>query len=295
MTAVRYLIGVDGGGTGCRARIRDARSNDLLGEGAGGPGNIRLGLDVAWENMLASIDGALKAAGVSRTVLHESAIGLGLAGIVNPKGAAETIAAGPRFACAEAVSDAHIACLGAFDGKDGAILITGTGSAAHAVVKGRGIAMFGWGFEVDDKGSAAALGRAAITAALDGHDGLASSSAFTRAVFTAVGGTRAAIIDWVTRARPREYGLLAPLVMEHALHGDMTALALVRRSAHEVETMLARLVALGSERVCLVGGMADHISRWLSPWARSVLVDRAKDATEGAILLARRAMARQGD
>jgi glucosamine kinase len=152
--------------------------------------------------------------------------------------------------------------------------------------------MFGWGFEVDDKGSAAALGRAAITSALDGHDGLAPDSSFTRAVFSSVGGTRAGAVDWITRARPRDYGTLAPQVMKFALSGDLIATSLVRQSASEVETMLSRLVELGSSQVCLVGGMADHIVSWLSPWAQSVIVPRDKDAMDGAILLASNAIKR---
>jgi glucosamine kinase len=291
MTQVHYLIGVDGGGTGCRARVRDARDGALLGEGAAGPGNVRLGLDLAWSNIVAAIDGALAAAGMDRSVFSESAVGLGLAGIVDERGAAETISAGPRFARAEAVSDAHTACLGAFGGRNGAILITGTGSAGHAVVDGRGIALFGWGFEVDDKGSAASLGRSAIAAALDDHDGLRSGSAMTKAVFAAIGGSRAAAIGWMSVARPREYGSLAPIVMKFASSGDSIARVLVRQSAGDIETMLERLTSLGSERVCLVGGMADHISQWLTPWARSILVDRDADAMEGAILLAQQAAA----
>lgn len=292
MTAIRYLIGVDGGGTGCRARIRDASADNILGEGFGGPGNVRLGMDVAWSNILTAIDGALDVAGLGRAALSDCAVGLGLAGIVDSKSGAEAAAVGPRCAVVEAVSDAHVACLGAFDGQDGAILITGTGSAGHAVIGGCGVPMFGWGFEVGDRGSAAALGRSAITVAIDGHDGLAPTSAFTRAVLAAIGGARDRVINWITAARPRDYGSLAPLVLEFAAHGDPIALALVRQSAADLEAMMARLLELGSDRLCLVGGMADHISQWLSPWARSVIVPAAKDAVDGAILLARQAIGR---
>lgn len=289
MSELRYLIGVDGGGTGCRARLCSADGR-LLGEGAGGPGNIRLGLDVVWGNILAAVDAALAQGGLDRTALAQTGLGLGLAGIVDESTAAATLEAGPDFAAARAVSDAHIACLGAFDGGDGAILISGTGSAGHAVVGGQGKALFGWGFEVDDKGSAASLGRSAIVAAIEGRDGLSGETDFTHAVLGRLGTDAAAIVAWITQARPRDYGTLAPLVFEHAFAGDPVALALVRRSAGEVEAMLARLVAVGAARVCLVGGMAEHIVPWLSPWARSVLAERRQDAVEGALILARQAI-----
>jgi len=41
------FIGVDGGGTGCRARIEDA-SGSLLGTGIAGPAAIRIGIDDGW-------------------------------------------------------------------------------------------------------------------------------------------------------------------------------------------------------------------------------------------------------
>lgn len=288
MSDCRFLIGVDGGGTGCRVRVRDT-AGSLLGEGAGGPGNIRLGLDVAWNNICAALDVALAEAGLDRTALAQASVGLGLAGIVDLGTAQAAIAAGPACGAARAVSDAHIACLGAFGGGDGAILISGTGSAGHAVINGVGVPMFGWGFEVDDKGSAAALGRSAITAALDGRDGLARETDFTREVLDVLGSTAQAIVHWISGARPRQFGEIAPLAFAHAHRGDAVALSLVRRSAGEVEAMIARLIEIGAERVCLVGGMAEHIAPWLTPWARGTLAMRQEDATEGAILLARQA------
>lgn len=286
MTGSDILIGVDGGGTGCRARLRN-RSGELLGEGAGGPGNVRLGLDLVWTNILRAVDGALEQAGLDRSVLPEASIGLGLAGIVDDASGAAVLGAGPRFGAARAVSDAYTACLGAFSGRDGAILICGTGSAGFAVVAGTGIPIFGWGFEIDDRGSAAALGRLAIQAAIDAHDGLGPATDFTRAIFAATGGSPAALIKWTSKAQPRDYGGLAPHAMIFAERGDPVALALLREVVTDVEARLRRLTETGAQRVCLLGGMAKHLERWLSPWARSVLVEREQDALDGAILLAR--------
>ena len=281
-----FYLGLDGGGTGCRARLRGT-DGALLGEGTGGPANIRLGLDVAWHNMLDAIDGALGQAGLRRDALDRVAAGLGLAGIMDSSEADRTVAAGPAFAAARAVSDAHIACLGAFGGRDGAILIAGTGSAAHMILEGRAMPMFGWGFEVDDKGSAASLGRAAVAASLDGRDGLGPATPLTSAILEKLGSAPAEIVKWTTQARPRDYGTLAPLAIAHAERGDAVALRLVRKTAEEIEAMLGRLVAIGAPRLCLIGGMAAPITPWLSPWARAALSDREQDPVEGAILMMR--------
>jgi len=44
MNDTLLLLGVDGGGTQCRARLC-APSGTMLGEGRAGPANIHLGLD----------------------------------------------------------------------------------------------------------------------------------------------------------------------------------------------------------------------------------------------------------
>jgi len=56
------FVGVDGGGTKCRVRLRDAEGA-LLAEAEGGPANIRLGLNLVWANILAALDQALSRAG----------------------------------------------------------------------------------------------------------------------------------------------------------------------------------------------------------------------------------------
>ena len=51
------FVGVDGGGTGCRARIEDAKGS-LLGSGIAGPAALRIGVDRA----LAEVEKACRAA-----------------------------------------------------------------------------------------------------------------------------------------------------------------------------------------------------------------------------------------
>jgi glucosamine kinase len=53
--ADEFLLGVDGGGTQCRARLAD-RAGTILGQGVAGPANVRLGL----ETSLAAVLGAAR-------------------------------------------------------------------------------------------------------------------------------------------------------------------------------------------------------------------------------------------
>ncbi len=283
--SLQLFAGVDGGGTKCRVRIRDA-GGTLLGEAVGGSGNVRLGLELVWSNILGALDEALAQTGRDRGSFAHMSLGLGLAGISSAEDAVAMIKSGPAFARIDAASDAHAACLGAFSGRDGGILISGTGSAAYAWVSGRAHQIGGWGFEVCDYGSAADLGREGIRAALNGLDGLAAESDFTRALLRHFGGHPAKIVHWVTNAKPRDYGELAPLVMQYAQAHDVIALQLVEKSAQDLGRYIARLHEIGASKVSLVGGMAPVFSPYLSLWAQSVLTQPEHDALEGAILLA---------
>ena len=73
------FIGIDGGATFCRARIRDIGGN-LLGEGRGGPANIHSDLPLAVQSIRAASESAGRAAGLDRRSLQRAYAGLGLAG-----------------------------------------------------------------------------------------------------------------------------------------------------------------------------------------------------------------------
>ncbi len=281
---IQIFAGIDGGGTRCRVRLRDA-SGQMIGQAEGGAGNIRLGLELVWGHMLSALDEALAQSGRDRSAYAALSLGLGLAGIADAGDAARTVAAGPVVARCDAASDAHAAVLGAFSGGNGGILISGTGSSAYAWVDGKGTQVGGWGFELCDDGSAADLGRCALRATLDAMDGMAPQSSMTQAIASRF-GSAAGIVHFVTDARPCDYGKLSPLVMQFAEAGDAVAVALVEQEARDMGRYIARLNEIGAHKVALVGGMAQVLRPWLSPSVHTVLTEPQHDAVEGALLMA---------
>lgn len=281
------FLGVDGGGTGCRVRLVDA-AGAVLGEGKAGAANIRLGLDAGWRQILQATDQALGQAGLDRAALARTRAGLGLAGITGPADSARVAAAAPPFAGIAAETDAHTACLGAFGGRDGAILILGTGSAGYAIVEGASHPIGGWGFEISDDGSGAQLGREAVRAAVRAYDGLGAVSNFTLAIMARLGGHPPDVVAWVNGAKPGDYGSMAPLTIDFARRGDPVAVELVGQTVRHVENFVRRLIALGAGRVALMGGLGAVIEEWLGPSTREMLAAAEGDAMDGAVLLARR-------
>jgi N-acetylglucosamine-6-phosphate deacetylase len=288
------FLGVDGGGTRCRARLTDAQGR-RLGEGEAGSANIRLGHALAWASIMAATDAALAQAGLQRGDLVRCRAGLGLAGVLEPQdGAAMADASPVRWANLCIVSDAQAACLGAFSGGEGGIVIAGTGSAAFAWLAGRGTTLGGWGLALSDEGSAASVGRGALRLALLAHDGMLQAqeegvSTLAAALLQRWGGQPEALAHWSASAHPADYAALAPLVFAHAETGDPLALQTVRAAALAIDAHIAALHRLGAPRICLLGGMAGALRPWLAPTSLAAITRPDGDAMDGAW-----AMARQG-
>ncbi|HYH46588.1 MAG TPA: BadF/BadG/BcrA/BcrD ATPase family protein, partial [Thermoanaerobaculia bacterium] len=159
-------LGVDGGGSGCRAAVADATGR-LLGEGSAASANIWTDPQGALSNILAATRQAVEAV---PTAPGELVAVLGLAG-ANVAGAAERLASALPFARVAIESDAVVALKGALGDEDGITAAIGTGSV-FGVQRGGAVAMRGgWGFQLGDHGSGAVMGRALCAAALLAQDG----------------------------------------------------------------------------------------------------------------------------
>jgi glucosamine kinase len=287
--APRYplFIGVDGGGTGCRARIEDA-DGCRLGGGSAGPAAVRLGIDRSLAEVEAACRAAAADAGLPSSSIAEMDAGVGLAGI-GRRGVLDEVYARPHpFRSVVYVNDANIACIGAHGGRDGGIVIIGTGSAGFAVVRGREVKVGGYGFPVSDEGSGADLGLRAIRLALRAHDGRIAPTRLTSDVMERFDGDPFAVVAWMDHATATDYAKLAPLVMRHADAGDTVGRRIVRAAAAQVDAMVRRLIESGAPRIALAGGLASSMEPWLAPDVRRRLSPVEGDAVSGALLLARR-------
>ncbi|MFC7054197.1 BadF/BadG/BcrA/BcrD ATPase family protein [Hansschlegelia quercus] len=285
MTEARLYLGVDGGGTRCRARIRDD-AGSLLGEGEAGSANARRGARATMGAIVAASRAALAIAGLPMTALGSLHAGAGLAGVCQPADMAAMAAEPHPFRSLRLTTDFTTACLGAHEGRDGGVVIAGTGSVAYGRLRGREWRFGGWGFEASDDGGGAALGRAIVRHALKAADGMAPRGTLSESALLALGGDQEAAVSWCGRASPADYGRLAPLAFEHAA-ADAEAARLRDEAAAEIGALVMRLLELGVDRVALVGGLAAPLASHLPEQACAALVEPASDAADGAIALAR--------
>jgi len=279
---------VDGGGTRCRVRLCSALGKKL-GEAAAGPANIRLGRDPTFGAVLHATMQCLGQAGLSPSDLGRVVACLALAGASEPSHLAAAQSYPHPFRKAVVVPDAQAACVGAHRGRDGGVIVIGTGTIAWAELKGRHYRVGGWGLPISDEGSGAWLGVEALRRVLWAHDGRIAWTGLLRALFERFDCNPHAIVNWASRAAPRDFGSLAPAIIEHASREDPAATELSRLAAGHVDDLAARLVAFGASRISIVGGLAAPMEPWLSSATRLRLVPPAGDALAGALRLARAA------
>jgi glucosamine kinase len=283
------FVGVDGGGTGCRARIEDAEGC-LLGTGIAGPAALRIGVDRALAEVEKACRVAIEEAGLNSSALSSVHAAVGLAG-VGRKGALEELVLRPHpFRSVVYAHDATIACIGAHGARDGGIVIVGTGSVGFAVVGGREIRIGGYGFPISDEGSGADLGLHSIRMALRAYDERAVGTSLTREVMTRFHNDPFEAVAWMDHATATDYATFAPLVMRHADTGDPVARRIVRDAAEQIDELVRRLAEHGASRIALLGGLASSMQPWLAPDVQRRLVPVEGDAVDGALHLARRAV-----
>jgi glucosamine kinase len=280
------FVGVDGGGSGCRARIADNQGN-MIGQGRGAPAALRLGIDRSLAAVESTCRAAAAEAGLPASALRQMDAVVGLAG-VGRKGLLDALIARPHpFRSVRYVNDATIACLGAHGGYDGGVVIMGTGSVGLAIINGREIRIGGYGFPVSDEGSGAALGLEALRMALKAHDGRIARTPLASEMMSRFQDDPLEVIAWMDVATATDYAAFAPLVLDFAERGDAAAQEIVREAARQIDGIAGRLLQLGTPRLALLGGLAPRIHAFLAPEIKARLVPAMGDAIDGALLLAR--------
>ncbi|WP_337011348.1 BadF/BadG/BcrA/BcrD ATPase family protein [Pantoea sp. AS142] len=280
-----YLLGIDGGGTQCRARLTNLQGR-VLAEASGGPANVWSDYDAALICVGQLIDRVLSQAGLAPETLAQIALVAGLAGANVASVQARLASWQPACAALQVISDVEIACAGAHSGAPGAVFIIGTGSQGAAWDGERFTLLGGWGFALSDQGSGAELGRRALRLALLAHEAIISQSAFTRQLMAQFNDSPEAMLLWTRSATPADWARMVPQVFAAADAGDRHAQDLLQQTAADVGLMVRRLIALSRGSVALMGGLAKPIQRWLDDDIQARLMTPQGDALSGALILA---------
>ncbi len=277
-------IGIDGGGTSCRAAVAD-RMGKVIGHGKAGPANILSDLENSLVNIVESARAALSDAGFeSETVSTVSAV-VGVAG-ANVGDYAKRIEKALPFKNGKVVTDALISLQGALGDADGIVGALGTGTVYNARRNGKLHGIGGWGSIVGDQASGARLGRDLLEKSLLAYDKVCPASSLTDKLMAEYGNDPERIVEFAHTARPADFARYAPLVFEGAQAGDATAIEIVKEAARAIDGSLDALTWAECPSLCLLGGLAKAYHPWLADRHKALLAEPKADAQQGAVDLA---------
>lgn len=287
------FIGIDGGGSKCRASIVDA-DNRVLGTGVAGPANPLHGYAQTIDSIVRSAALALADAKLPPEILSELVAGVGLAGVNMPRLYNEMASWAHPFKKMYLTTDQHSACLGAHRGGDGAVIIAGTGSCGYAWVNGRSTLLGGHGFPHGDKGSGAWMGMEAVKYLLMALDGLAPESRLKTELLQALEASTAnEVFEKIGGKSSSHYARLAVQVIECAEADDPVAVAIVRDGAAYISALADKLLDLKTPRLSMIGGLAPRLRPWLDCHVVERLAEPLDAPEIGCVYFAQQELARE--
>ncbi|SCB25181.1 BadF/BadG/BcrA/BcrD ATPase family protein [Rhizobium multihospitium] len=280
----QFAIGIDGGGTSCRAAVIDA-SGQVLGTGKAGAANILSDLENSLIHIVASAKQALIDAKLAPELLWELPAVIGTAG-ANVGNYGKQVEGALPFGSTRVVTDATIALQGALGDTDGVIGAFGTGSVYNARRDGKSWGIGGWGFVVGDQASGARLGRDLLERALLAHDGVTPGSALTASIMAEYGNDPERIVEFAHASKPKDFARYAPVIFEYAGLEDAVAIDIVRTAAKSITESLNALLWPECPSICLLGGLAPAYRPWLDERHKAILAEPKGDVLRGAVELA---------
>jgi glucosamine kinase len=286
------FIGVDGGATKCIVRVEDEAGN-LLGREVTGPANIRISAAQAWQSIHSGLEKILNplAMTLGNTHYHWHA-GMGLAGCEVPEAYNAFLEQPHTFETLVISSDAHTACMGAHSGRDGAIIIVGTGVVGFQVESGQTTKVGGWGFPHDDEGGGAWLGLEAVKLTLRALDGRMQTFGLANSIYAHFGEDLDRFVTWANQANSTAFAELAPIVIQLCQAGDPIAISIMQESAQAINRIGAALEAAQSEQAeplpcSLLGGIAQFVEPFLAAQLRARISPCHLTPDAGAVLMVR--------
>src|ERR1035437_1819911 len=263
---MKYFIGIDGGGTKTDCIITDENFNQLYSL-QGGPLNLLSSpLSESSRAIIQLINSCLSKLNI--TLAHLDCIGIGDAGAGRIEDA-EKLELNlkdllPHLINLKVTTDAEAALEGAFNGKPGCILISGTGSIIfgkdhNGIIRRCG----GFGKILGDEGSGYMIGKKGLVAAAKEFDGRGEKSLITDLLkdkyqIQSFQGIINAVYN-----NDLDISGVAPLVLTSAGNNDKVALRIIDEETEELLTLISCMMnKLKKENIeiCFTGRLISTIN-----------------------------------
>lgn len=282
-----YYLGVDGGGSNCRATLCSLQGK-ILGRGKGGPANPFQSISQAITSIESATAEAISNSGLVDSDVTKVVAGVGLAGVNLPTFYDAVCEWRHPFREMFLTTDLEIACIGAHDGRDGAVIVAGTGSCGYSIMDGQSLTCGAHGFPFGDKGSGAWIGLEAIKAVLLAADDLGPATSLTELISGQLGAKGVYIAEKMAGGGSRRFAELAPAVFDAAEAGDSVAISIIQSGAEYLSEVARKLWLNKPPGMSLLGGLRDR----LLPWMDASIVERLSQPVHqpdvGAVLFVHR-------
>ncbi len=281
---IKYLVGVDGGGSGTRVIVTDKKLK-ILASAQGDPSALGQGIEKAWRSIVDTLARAFHYGNIPVPMLSECAIGLGLSGANNVIWKNEFYMRNPGFKSIIVDTDGFTTLLGAHGGSPGVIVAVGTGSVGMVLnEKNERKDVSGWGFPAGDEASGAWLGLKAAALTQKTLDGRREPSSLSDNVLKYCGKEPAQFLNWLGNAGQNSFAQLAPLVFQAAPTDD-DAKKLLVVAGLEIEMMVRALDPDGKFPLSICGRLGEALIPYLPDSVKSKNQPAQGDSTIGALLL----------
>src|SRR5262245_11972642 len=271
-----FWLGVDGGGTHCRAAIVDD-DGEVLGEGSAEAANhIRVGVETAINQVKQAVSQARQRAGIEPSEIAAACIGL--AGVSHPDHHRQMLTSLKEvlpIADITLETDARVALAGATGNKAGVVIIAGTGSIACGInSRGRFARAGGWGPTMGDEGSGSYIGRRALESVVMSYDYRGEPTSMMEPILRQFGVSYPPELPPVIYDDPdkamREIAQLSKIAVKAAEEGDKVAQEILKDAAKELAVAaIAVIEQLRMEQdefhVAYVGGVFEAGELILGP------------------------------
>lgn len=269
---VKYLLGIDGGGTKTEFLLTDINGKEIkrILLGFSNPVNTGIvnscnvlsegikrsceGINYSEISVYAGIAGAK--AGDNEKLINDFLAGFGFS----------------RFSCG---SDIELALQLGFNGKNGVAVIAGTGIVAVARNGEKLFRTGGRGYLIDKGGSGFHFGSDALNSAFSFLDGRGGSEAILKLAEKRLGKAIEEVAGEIYKGGPSYIAAFAPIVFDAYSLGDRNAAQIIERNAREIADIINgafKLSGISEKNAVICGGLAKQ-QDILLPFIKKYLAD----------------------
>lgn len=243
---MKYVIGIDGGGTKTQAALLRL-NGEVVSHDEAGPSNYHnVGVEQARRVLEEACMKVIRKAGVdARSVETVVASLAGLDCSFDFKAMQDAVEGFP-IGSITLVHDSMAALYATNAGRESTIIIAGTGSATAGInSRGEYARAGGWGYILGDEGSGFYLAKRGIVATLLEHEERGPKTMITSLLLKRFNAKTPDEIIWHVYTGGMsitDFARLAPLVTEAALNGDDVAISILRDAGRELANTVGGVI-----------------------------------------------------